>query len=79
MRITYDSEADAMYIYFSEKPVDKTVRASSRVMVDLDSEENVRGIEVLCVSKAFAGTDFSNIHLELPRVGEIDLHLPIAA
>ena len=79
MRITYDAEADAMYIYFSEKPVDRTVRASGRVMVDLDSEENVRGIEVLFVSKAFAGTDFSNIHLELPRVGEIDLHLPIAA
>jgi len=79
MRITYDSEADAMYIYFSEKSVDKTVRVSGRVMVDLDSEENVRGIEVLFVSKAFAGTDFSNIHLELPRVGEIHLHLPIAA
>jgi len=68
-----------MYIYFSEKSVDKTVRVSGRVMVDLDSEENVRGIEVLFVSKAFAGTDFSNIHLELPRVGEIDLHLPIVA
>ncbi len=78
MRITYDSEADAMYIYFSEKPVEKTVRVSSRVMVDLDADENVRGIEMLFVSKSFAGTDFSNIHLELPRVRKIDLHLPSA-
>jgi uncharacterized protein YuzE len=76
MRITHDPAADAMYIYLTEKPVDNTVRVSSRVLVDLDAEGNLRGIEVLFVSKALADTDFSHIHLELPRIGEVDLHLP---
>lgn len=66
-----------MYIYLTEKPVDQTVRVSSRVIVDLDADGNLRGIEVLFVSKALAGTDFSHIHLELPHVGEVDLRLPV--
>ena len=65
-----------MYVYFTEKPVEYTVRASSRVLVDLDSEGNLRGVEVLFVSKALAETDFSHVHLELPNVGEVDLSLP---
>ncbi len=78
MRTTFDPEADAMYIYLTDKPVDKTVSVSSRVAVDLDEDGNLRGIEVLFVSKALAGTDFSHIHLELPLVGVVDLQLPAA-
>jgi uncharacterized protein YuzE len=76
MRTTFDAAADAMYIYLTEKPVHKTVRVSSRVAVDLDEDGNLRGIEVLFVSKALAGTDFSHVHLELPQIGVIDLQLP---
>ncbi len=66
-----------MYIYLTEEPVEKTVRVSSRVLVDLDAEGNPRGVELLFVSKALAGADFSHVHLELPRVGAVDLHLPL--
>lgn len=66
-----------MYIYMTDKPVDRTVRVSDRVAVDLDSEGNLRGIEVLFVSKALAETDFSHIKLELPHVGEVELRLPV--
>lgn len=76
MRIAYDEVADAMYIYLTEKAVDRTVRVSSRVMVDLDAEGNLRGVEILFVSKALADTDFSHLHLQLPHVGEVDLRLP---
>jgi uncharacterized protein YuzE len=79
MRVTYDQDADAMYIYLSEKDVAKTVRVSSRVIVDLDADGNLRGVEVLFASKAFAASDFSHIHLQLPRVGEVDLQLPSPA
>lgn len=79
MQTTYDAEADALYIYLTEKPVDKTVRVSSRVAVDLDADGNLRGIEVLFVSKALADTDFSHVHLELPRIGVLDLQLPVVA
>ncbi|MDI6793835.1 MAG: DUF2283 domain-containing protein [bacterium] len=77
MKLTYDEEADAMYIYLNQRDVAKTVRVSNRVVVDLDEEGNLRGIEVLFVSKALAGTDFSHVSLQLPKVGEIDLRLPV--
>jgi uncharacterized protein YuzE len=76
MRSTYDPEADAMYIYLTDKPVDRTVRVSDRVAVDLDAEGNLRGVEVLFVSKALADADFSHIRLELPRIGDVELRLP---
>jgi len=79
MRTTYDAEADAMYIYFTDESVHRTVRVSSRVLVDLDADDNLRGVEILFVSKALANTDFSNIHLELPQIGAVDLRLPASA
>ena len=79
MRITYDEEADAMYIYLSEREVARTVQVSSRVIVDLDSDDNLRGVEILFASKALADTDFSHLHFQLPKVGEIDLRLPVIA
>ena len=66
-----------MYMYLTEKPVEKTVRVSNRVFVDLDADGNLRGLEILFVSSALADTDFSHVHLELPRVGEVDIHLPL--
>jgi uncharacterized protein YuzE len=77
MKVTYDSDADAMYIYLNEREVARTVQVSDRVLVDLDDEGNLRGVEVLFVSKALADTDFSHVHLQLPKVGEIDLRLPV--
>ena len=79
MRTTFDAQADALYIYLSEKPVARTVRVSNRIAVDLDADENLRGVEVLFVSKAMADVDFSHIRLELPHVGTIDLRLPVVA
>ncbi|HCN20016.1 MAG TPA: hypothetical protein DIS73_07030 [Planctomycetia bacterium] len=37
MRVTYDEQADAMYIYFSELPVADTKRLGEGVFVDLVS------------------------------------------
>jgi len=78
MRTTFDAEADAMYIYLSERPVSRTVQVSNRIAVDLDADENLRGIEILFVSKAMADTDFSHIRLELPHVGTVELQLPMS-
>ena len=79
MKITYDKEADAMYIYLNDKEVVKTVKVSNKVLVDLDVDGNLRGIEVLFVSKALSNTDFSHIYLQLPKIGDVDLHLPVRA
>jgi len=76
MRISYDREADAMYLYWTERPVERTVEVSNRVKVDLDKEGNLRGIEVLFVSKALKDADFLHLDLQLPTVGKISITLP---
>lgn len=56
MRITYDPAADAMYLYLTEHAakgpdVARTEEAAAGVMLDLDSESRVIGIEILSVSR----------------------------
>lgn len=77
MRTTFDAVADAMYIYLTERQVARTVRVSNRIAVDLDADDNLRGVEILFVSKAMADTDFSHVRLELPHVGTVELQLPL--
>lgn len=49
MRITYDRQAQAAYIYLSDALVITTRRISDVVLVDLDADANVVGIELLDV------------------------------
>ncbi|MBI4980528.1 DUF2283 domain-containing protein [Candidatus Woesearchaeota archaeon] len=49
MRITYDAEADAMYIKFRETEVDHTQEIDENTMVDFDKNGQVIGVEVLFV------------------------------
>jgi len=48
LRITYDEQADAAYIYINEKAkVDKTVQLDQDILVDIDREKKLVGIEIL--------------------------------
>jgi len=47
MKIEYDREVDAVYIYLQQKEVVKTIELSDAVKVDLDEKGNLIGIEVL--------------------------------
>ncbi len=76
MKITHDPEGDSMYFLLTDKPVEKTVEISSRLFVDLDKDNNLRGLEVLFVSKALKDTDFSNLDIQLPKIGKFSLILP---
>jgi uncharacterized protein YuzE len=79
VKITYDSKGDSMYIYLTEKPIDKTLEVSTRLFVDLDKEENLRGFEVLFVSEALKDTDFSHFEMQFPKIGSLSLSLPVPA
>ncbi len=59
MKIEYDKEADAVYVYLSEK---QQKIASSReieagVILDLNTKRKLLGIEILDVSKRFKEAD----------------------
>lgn len=52
MRITYDSDADAMYIYLDEKvKVDRTKEIDKNVIIDYDKDGNLIGVELLFVKE----------------------------
>ena len=48
--MTYDPEADAVYIYLSRAKVDRTEEAGPFIY-DLDADGRVRGIEILSASE----------------------------
>ncbi|MFA5174198.1 MAG: DUF2283 domain-containing protein [Candidatus Pacearchaeota archaeon] len=54
MKITFDKEADAAYIYLKEispGEIVKTISLNDSVNIDLDSENRTIGIEILDASK----------------------------
>lgn len=64
MKIEYDREVDAVYIYLQQKHVAKTVELSDVVRVDLDEEGKLIGIEVLDATQRYSLADIFNISTE---------------
>lgn len=63
MRITYDSEVDALYIRFVETTV-TTKHVAEGIAVDYDAEGKVAGIEILDAVKKFGTDVFKKVTLE---------------
>ena len=64
MRITYDSEVDALYIRFVETTV-ITKHVAEGIAVDYDAEGRIAGIEILDAVKRFGSKDvFKKVTLE---------------
>jgi len=51
MEISYDKQADAIYIEFRKGEFDKNKKIDDFTIIDLDKEGNILGIELLEVSK----------------------------
>ena len=59
MKTTYDEEADAVYVRFSEAPVVESEEVSDGVVLDFDAEGRIVAIELLETSKHLAaGSNF---------------------
>jgi len=55
MKVTYDEEADAAYIYLkrvSPGEVKDTIELNENIILDFDSQKRLIGIEILSASKA---------------------------
>ena len=64
MRITYDSEVDALYIRFIETTV-TTKHVAEGISLDYDEEGRIAGIEILDATKRFGSKDvFKKVILE---------------
>jgi uncharacterized protein YuzE len=64
MRITYDSEVDALYIRFIEATV-TTKHVAEGIAVDYDAEGHIAGVEILDAVKRFGSKDvFRKVSIE---------------
>jgi len=61
MKISYDSDADAMYIKLKEERVVKTKEIDDNTILDYDSKGNVIGVELLFVKERIPSASVSEI------------------
>ncbi|MGD8720038.1 MAG: DUF2283 domain-containing protein [Candidatus Zixiibacteriota bacterium] len=66
MKISYDKDADAMYIHFREGEFDHCKEPSPGVIHDLDANGTVLGIEILDVSRRTALQEIFDINISMP-------------
>ena len=52
--MTYDPEANAVYVYLGRGKVDRTEEVSPGVILDYDDEQRVIGIEILDARETLA-------------------------
>jgi uncharacterized protein YuzE len=64
MEISYDKNADAMYIRLVKGPFDRNRKIDDFTVLDLDKDGRLLGIEFLAVSKRFPTKTFSEVHLK---------------
>ena len=64
MEISYDKEADAMYIEFRKGEFDKNKKIDDFTIIDLDKDNNILGIELLDVSKRIPAESLNEVHVK---------------
>ena len=64
MEIIYDKGADAIYIRFSEGKFAKNKKIDDFTIIDLDSNENILGIELLDFSKRIPLESLSEVNVK---------------
>ncbi len=64
MKITFDKEADAVYIEFSNGEFASNKKIDDFTIIDLDEKGNILGIELLNVSKRISKDFLSDISVK---------------
>ena len=64
MEISYDKEADAIYIEFQQGEFAKNKKIDEGTIIDLDKEGNILGIEILDVSKRIPPESLSQVNVK---------------
>jgi len=53
MKITYDKQADVLYLKFSDKKITDSEEIEKNVVLDYDENDNVVGVEILYFVKKY--------------------------
>lgn len=60
MKINYDKIADAIYINLKEGKIDRTIEVNETMIVDVDKEGGIIGMEILDASSKEGLQNFEN-------------------
>ncbi|MDI6591784.1 MAG: DUF2283 domain-containing protein [Patescibacteria group bacterium] len=66
MKIKYDKNADAMYIYLRKGRIEKTIKVNNQLLIDVDKKGNVIGIEILDVFHQIPKKEIGKVYSEIP-------------
>lgn len=64
MEISYDKEADAIYIELAKGDFAENKKVDDAIILDLDAKGNILGIELLYVSKRIPAESLSELHVK---------------
>ena len=67
MKISYDKEADAVYIQLSEEKPEGVIEISEGINVDVSPDDRIVGIEILNSSKKIDLETIFSYELELEK------------
>lgn len=67
MKITYDEQADALYIQFQpDAKIKETIEIREGIFCDVDKEDKIFGIEILDVSKRLPLSELGKLNIDIP-------------
>jgi len=66
MRISYDKDADAMYIKLANGEFGKNREIHEGIILDLDGNGRLIGIEILDVSTRYSLEEIAHLDIEMP-------------
>ncbi|MEJ5376120.1 MAG: DUF2283 domain-containing protein [bacterium] len=66
MRVTYDTQADALYIQLSEGEFVRNQEVAEGVILDIGENDALLGIEILEASSRFQLKDLARVEVLMP-------------
>jgi len=66
MKIQYDKQADALYIYLTKGRVKKTSKVGKNVLVDYGEKDRLIGVEFYKISRSVSKGVLQSVSVELP-------------
>ncbi len=66
MNITFDSQADALYIQFQKGTVKETIKIRDGLLIDIDKSGRIFGIEILDASHRIPKKTLGKVNINFP-------------
>jgi uncharacterized protein YuzE len=65
VRVRFDQQADALYVRLDESPIAESEEVRPGVVLDLDEQGEVVGIEILRVGRRLPGARLNHLEFDL--------------